>query len=358
MYQRKGYGFFLISFSYLLSKREKRLGSPEKPLSDLGLFSYRSYWKTALANTLLQILKEGINISIQDLGERTAMTDDDVVSGLEGLDALVKDPQTGVYAIRINPGKLRERVELVEKKGYIKVKENQLKWTPYVTGRKEAKEAIQGGLDNIILRPAISTEPIQNGVDTELDQVEGKDIPIDRFISVAVGDLNPPPQITFERAGSQTPFPTETPTQEKSPSASTAEDILDKDPTISSPSSSPSASSSSSSSSSEAGEESPTEEPYSGNDFDEEEASEESDYISDNSNDFDQRSRRRSKQGSPMVEREIARVRKPIGKLPNRAVSAEEQRNRPKVIAAKAPRSRAGRNPPEVMAKRPGLRNT
>jgi hypothetical protein len=59
VYQRKGYGNFLIDFStfqftvgYLLSKKEGISGSPERPLSDLGLMAYRYYWRNTIIKEL------------------------------------------------------------------------------------------------------------------------------------------------------------------------------------------------------------------------------------------------------------------------------------------------------------------
>ncbi|XP_055325454.1 histone acetyltransferase KAT8-like [Sitodiplosis mosellana] len=82
-YQRKGYGKFLIGFSYELSKREGVLGSPEKPLSDLGRLSYRSYW----AYTLLDIMKDSrtASPSIRELSEISGITQEDIITTLQSM---------------------------------------------------------------------------------------------------------------------------------------------------------------------------------------------------------------------------------------------------------------------------------
>lgn len=75
-YQRMGYGKLLIEFSYELSKKEGKLGSPEKPLSDLGLLSYRAYWAETIVELLLSTRDD---ISIDEIANSTAIVHSDVM---------------------------------------------------------------------------------------------------------------------------------------------------------------------------------------------------------------------------------------------------------------------------------------
>lgn len=82
-YQRKGYGRFLIDFSYLLSKREGQAGSPEKPLSDLGRLSYMAYWKSVILECLYH--QNDKQISIKKLSKLTGVCPQDITSTLHHL---------------------------------------------------------------------------------------------------------------------------------------------------------------------------------------------------------------------------------------------------------------------------------
>lgn len=169
IHQRKGYGNLLIDFSYLLTKTEQKTGSPEKPLSDMGLVSYRNYWRLELCRYFLKVMerdehqKDGL--SVKQISDETGMTADDVVSALEGLRALVRDSQTQQYAFRIDSEYCRQYVAKWESKGYVGLKADALAWTPYVMGRSNAV--------NFELGPPISAiaprEDDETKVDGDLD---------------------------------------------------------------------------------------------------------------------------------------------------------------------------------------------
>lgn len=100
-YQRKGYGRFIISLSYEISKREGKLGSPEKPLSDLGKLSYRAYWSCVVLTLLRDACRSGARPSVRDLASQTGVKVEDIVSTLQAL-GLVKRLK-GSYVLAVEP---------------------------------------------------------------------------------------------------------------------------------------------------------------------------------------------------------------------------------------------------------------
>lgn len=125
-YQRKGYGKLLIAFSYELSKFEGLTGSPEKPLSDLGKLSYRSYWSWVL----LEILRDFRGtLSIKDLSAMTSITQPDIISTLQALN-LVKYWK-GQHVICVTPKLVEEHIKSSEyKRPRLTVDTSSIRWTP------------------------------------------------------------------------------------------------------------------------------------------------------------------------------------------------------------------------------------
>ncbi|KAF9390398.1 Histone acetyltransferase [Podila verticillata] len=126
-YQRMGFGRLLIAFSYELSKVEKRLGSPEKPLSDLGLLSYRAFWAETIVSLLVDQQKTGIELSIDDIANRTAFQPTDVLHTLQNLNALKY--YHGQYVIVLSDTVIKNNERSMKKKKR-EVDPKALNWKP------------------------------------------------------------------------------------------------------------------------------------------------------------------------------------------------------------------------------------
>ncbi|ODN02241.1 Histone acetyltransferase KAT5 [Orchesella cincta] len=153
-YQKRGYGKLMIELSYELSKREGKLGTPEKPLSDFGLLSYRSYWSKTILDILCSYKKEltksdamkeegdddndgdMIGMSIEQICDATAMQKDDVVSTLQNLDLLKYYKRSYVIVLtsemmKTHKKKLKKEAA-ASKKGFpaLKLDRKCLHWAP------------------------------------------------------------------------------------------------------------------------------------------------------------------------------------------------------------------------------------
>jgi hypothetical protein len=123
--QRGGYGKFLITLSYELSRIENKVGSPERPLSDLGHKTYFTWWAAEIL-TLLE-KHQGQQLSINDVTELTYIKSQDVLEVLERLRLLRYS--AGQHIIYANPEYLKELKKITGKPGRPVIVEK-LHWTP------------------------------------------------------------------------------------------------------------------------------------------------------------------------------------------------------------------------------------
>ena len=128
-YQRKGFGRLLIQFSYELSKIEGKLGSPEKPLSDLGLLSYRQYWSENILDVLLEYNEREEKSSIESISTALAMTTQDVEHTLQALKMQVY--HKGEHKLVVPDSLIRQREKAKNKKKRY-IAPERIQWKPPV----------------------------------------------------------------------------------------------------------------------------------------------------------------------------------------------------------------------------------
>lgn len=133
-YQRKGYGRLLIQFSYELSRIEGKLGSPEKPLSDLGLLSYRQFWGENILDLLIELnasspSSDNSVISIEAIAQNLYMTVKDVEHTLQNLKMLLY--HRGQHKIVLLDSLVQQQKIQQAKKRRV-IDRERIQWTPPV----------------------------------------------------------------------------------------------------------------------------------------------------------------------------------------------------------------------------------
>lgn len=125
-HQRKGYGKFLIDFSYLLSRKECKIASPEEPLSDLGFSTYFSYWTQSIIKVLLEYQEQ--TITIKKISELTSIREIDIMRVLD--DLTIMRTSNSQHVVIADRRILEELYKKAGQPGYRLLPEK-LIWTPY-----------------------------------------------------------------------------------------------------------------------------------------------------------------------------------------------------------------------------------
>ncbi|KAJ9475064.1 putative Histone acetyltransferase ESA1 (putative) [Pseudozyma hubeiensis] len=123
-HQRHGYGKLLIEFSYELSKIEGKLGSPEKPLSDMGLVTYLFWWRFVIVELLLKTEED---ISIEEIAQKTSFTPADILLTCT-TNNMIKQYQ-GKHMLVLSDALLAQH-DRAAKRASRRIEPSQIRWTP------------------------------------------------------------------------------------------------------------------------------------------------------------------------------------------------------------------------------------
>ena len=104
-WQRKGLGKILMGVSYELSRREARIGGPEKPLSELGRRGYIKFWKARVASAILGMRNKS-SMTVEEVSQHCWMSVDDVITALKEMELL--EPRKKGAALLISKSRVRE----------------------------------------------------------------------------------------------------------------------------------------------------------------------------------------------------------------------------------------------------------
>uniref|UniRef100_A0A3Q4HYP9 Histone acetyltransferase KAT5 n=1 Tax=Neolamprologus brichardi TaxID=32507 RepID=A0A3Q4HYP9_NEOBR len=118
------------SKGYELSKVEGKTGTPEKPLSDLGLLSYRSYWSQTILEILMDLKPdngERPQITINEISEITSVKKEDVISTLQYLNLI--NYYKGQYILTLSED-IVEGHERAMQKRHLRIDPKCLHFTP------------------------------------------------------------------------------------------------------------------------------------------------------------------------------------------------------------------------------------
>jgi hypothetical protein len=123
-YQRRGFGSFIIEFSYEISKVAKKIGTPERPLSDLGKRTYLRWW----LQRILRVLKDRNEpISISDISRITYIMPEDIKTTLEEYKLLYY--YKGQHHIALTEERLNQ-LWIEQNPNHVRANPLYLHWTP------------------------------------------------------------------------------------------------------------------------------------------------------------------------------------------------------------------------------------